>query len=500
MLLCTAQCASAQNFDTLNINNISAVFNPGGDLFYNVNTSGTFIQAPGNSIAYSLGNLWIGGYDSNGRLHVSALTYRQTGADFWPGPMDTTAAMCPQAASNAYNYVWKVGCAEVDSFVRNQTVPIPGYPVPPDIQTWPGNGDPTGGQGQFLAPFVDVDGDQYYNYQAGDYPSVRGEQALYYIYNDSLQYNPHGETQGISLGVQIEAMPFAYAYPWDEALMNTIFIHYTITNYRTFTYTGTRIGFWSGFDFYGSATGAGSDSLLGVAYHYNDDNAVGIYFLSEPMDGCISYENNLSPTGNPQTPLGYFELMQHNWSSSDALTYGGTGINTGDTTNWMFTGNPAANTGWLDPGVFSDRRQLSSTDSFTLLPGMSKEFVVAISFAYDPAGNNASFTKLNQYVGHVRQFYAGNNGFCTPMLNSVNEQSSNAPAVYPNPAVDAITLTGTSANETYFIYNAQGQLVATGKTQQGSTIIAIDALSTGMYLIQTDGENQRSSSTFFKTE
>src|SRR5262245_33435069 len=32
-------------------------------------------------------SIWIGGFDAQGLLHVSANTYRQTGSDFWPGPL-----------------------------------------------------------------------------------------------------------------------------------------------------------------------------------------------------------------------------------------------------------------------------------------------------------------------------------------------------------------------------------------------------------------------------
>src|SRR4051812_21518407 len=34
-------------------------------------------------------SIWIGGFDAGGQLHISANTYRQSGADFWPGPIDT---------------------------------------------------------------------------------------------------------------------------------------------------------------------------------------------------------------------------------------------------------------------------------------------------------------------------------------------------------------------------------------------------------------------------
>ena len=35
------------------------------------------------------GAIWIGGKDAAGNLKVAAQTYRQSGSDFWPGPVDT---------------------------------------------------------------------------------------------------------------------------------------------------------------------------------------------------------------------------------------------------------------------------------------------------------------------------------------------------------------------------------------------------------------------------
>src|SRR3989344_1992955 len=79
---------SQTSFDTLDVNNIHAGFNASGDLFYNINTFGTPITTSSNTIAFSAANLWIGGFDPAGNLNISAQTYRQTGSDFWPGPLD----------------------------------------------------------------------------------------------------------------------------------------------------------------------------------------------------------------------------------------------------------------------------------------------------------------------------------------------------------------------------------------------------------------------------
>lgn len=490
---------SQNSFDTLDVNNIHAGFNAAGDLFWNINTSGTPISTPGNSIYWSAANLWIGGYDSNGRLHVSAQTYRQSGSDFWPGPLDTISAYCPQSVSTSYDFVWNISCAEVDSFVAYmQGSASPGYIIPIDMQTWPGTGGNL--QSRYLAPFYDSDGDGVYNYAAGDYPLVRGSQSLFYVYNDSLQNVPHGETNSASLGLQIKAMPFAYAYPWDSALMNTIFIHYTLTNYKTYPYYGTRIGFWYDLDFNTSGGKDASDSTAQLAYHYNNDNAIGIYFLDDTMSGCINYDNTFSVTGNPQTPADYYELLNQQWAPTQTLTYGGSGYSTGAPTNWMYTGDPVSGTGWTDNTTATDHRTVVTLDSFVLYPGMSKEFVIALSFAHDTSGNYAAINKLFQYVSNVRQFYAGNNDFCSLQLSSVPENKTESNAIYPNPASSVITLNGTKAGKEFRIYNAMGSLVISGTSTSDNTVINISMLSSGIYTIVIDSDEKNIVAKFLKME
>ena len=38
-----------------------------------------------NKLRIFAGSIWLGGVDELGQLKVAAQTYRQTGADFWPG-------------------------------------------------------------------------------------------------------------------------------------------------------------------------------------------------------------------------------------------------------------------------------------------------------------------------------------------------------------------------------------------------------------------------------
>src|SRR6188474_1886697 len=81
---------SAQTFDFLDINNVKARINANGDLFLDDSLNNSFEVPKGSGLqSIFAGGLWIGGYDINGNLHLSAQTYHQTRNDFSPGPLPT---------------------------------------------------------------------------------------------------------------------------------------------------------------------------------------------------------------------------------------------------------------------------------------------------------------------------------------------------------------------------------------------------------------------------
>jgi hypothetical protein len=76
----------------LDINNVRALINAPGDLFWDfVNPRFEVPKASGKHTIYA-GNLWIGGLDTAGQLHLAAQTYRQNGTDFFQGPVSSTSS------------------------------------------------------------------------------------------------------------------------------------------------------------------------------------------------------------------------------------------------------------------------------------------------------------------------------------------------------------------------------------------------------------------------
>ncbi|CAN5225383.1 hypothetical protein BH09BAC5_BH09BAC5_22930 [soil metagenome] len=494
---------NAQAYDSLNSNNITAAFNADGIMFSANASPFNHIISPGNGISYSIANLWIGGYDQHGDLHVSAQTYRQSGTDFWPGALDTNSVSCTSIQSNHYNRLWKLNCSEVDSFVSYlQGQGGPGYSVPMDIQTWPGNGQVSAGEEQYLAPFIDADADGYYNWTAGDYPIARGDQSLFYVYNDSLVGNTHTESQGKSLGMEIEAMPYEFNRPWDDALMNTVFIHYTIVNHSQEIYDSTRIGFWSDFDLGNSAMNrVGSDSILSASYHYSQNDAVGIIFLNTPMNNTIAYGNNFGFTGNPSTSDDYYDYLKGRWKDGSHLTFGSNGYGGSVSSNWMFSGDPVSNSGWNDVGG-GDRRVIGSTNDFILQPILRYTFDVAMVVVHDTGSNFACVQTLKQRMQVIKNFYATESQFCVPGITSIHETSINSPSnsVFPIPANTQITLqTSNEQPQQFTIYSVAGTKVMEGKTNGISTQLDIHQLPLGMYFIQVAGDHSNQMLKFIKS-
>ncbi len=206
-----------------------------------------------------------------------------SGSDFFPGPLTIDgSAIISEQVSLAYDNVWRIDKVQVDQHVLwfnclndpgcdIATLFPNGYTVPQAFINWPANGNVNAGQAQYLAPFMDHNGDGYYDPYTGDYPCIKGDQALFTIFNDKLA--PHTESGGGQIGVEVHMMPFAYNSA-GPALEQTVFVHYTVINRGNQTLTDFRIGNFADLDI-----GCSNDDFIGtdvgrnLMYTYNwDDN------------------------------------------------------------------------------------------------------------------------------------------------------------------------------------------------------------------------------------
>jgi hypothetical protein len=474
-------------FDSLTTNHVKAVFCSSGEMFHRFPAYHSGLALDNFRFPGAAAGLWIGGYDGNNQLHISAQTYRQSGADFWAGAMDTVNVVCSAPENLFYDKIWESDCDSVQGFLNYlQSQGPSGYHVPYYVQNWPGNGDVNFNEAHYLAPFYDADGDGYYNWTAGDMPIGMGQQSLFYVFNDSLANTAHNQTNGRRPGIEIHATPYAFNLPWDNAVSHTVFIHYTILNRSTVNYDSTIVGFWSDID-PSVNSHFGTDSLLGCYYNYDSAYASGIVFLNHPMKGAMAYENDFSIRGNPFLPGEFYQYMNQCWKDNSHLTYGGNGYNGNVKLNWMYCGDPTTSSDWNETVNF-DQRAIGATNSFSFPAGNFYDFDIALVLVNDTSGVYNCVTTLKQNIQDVKNFYANESQFCTPGVTAVNETAERVSlSVFPDPATTAITLRVNSGkNLPYAIFNTTGKLCQSGFTRGAETIISVESLSSGMYFLRLD--------------
>lgn len=281
------------SFDNLNINNINARLNCFGNHFWDMPGGiGAHYEYPKGSGHHSMFNfaLWLGGMDENDQLKVAAERYRQSGTDYWTGPLssdDNNVWIDTNIVGQWFN-IWKLNKDEVEYHVLHWYEP--GYEPIDNILNWPAHGDVEIGQNFYLAPFIDVNSDSIYEPLQGDYPLIRGDQTLFFIFNDQLE---HTETGGQAIGIEVHGFAYAFNDPDKLELHNTTFLSYKIFNRSQHTLTETYAGLFSDIDLgFAWDDFIGCDVARGAYYAYNGDTIDGngqpeAYGANPPAQGII---------------------------------------------------------------------------------------------------------------------------------------------------------------------------------------------------------------------
>jgi len=355
-----AGCAAAAGFTDLNINNVRARINTGGDMWWDLlDVAKYYIPASELTTSMYSASLWIGGLDVNDQLKLAAQRYRGHGNDYWPGPLakDGTAAVDEETCTK-YDKFFRMNRSEVDEYLAwwnsgiydnehgttTQADNYPNYTIPASILEWPAHGDITKNQSYYLAPFFDYNGDGDYDPNQGDYPYyditnalcpsllpygtplektmegngilvdqiIKGDQTLWWVFND--KGNIHTETQGAAIGLEIRAQAFGFAT--NDEINNMTFYSYEIINRSTFRLTETYFSQWVDTDL-GDAWDdfVGCDVGRGLGYCYNgkavdgsgrpsdygtQPPAIGVDFFQGPYMDPDGLDNpEIGPDGNP---------------------------------------------------------------------------------------------------------------------------------------------------------------------------------------------------------
>jgi hypothetical protein len=536
------------NYRESDINDMAVGINSSGDMHWDFADPKHEVPKGSGKHSVFASALWIGGLDSGGNLHMAAQTYRQTGVDYWPGPIDGISVPFDSSTCIAFDRVWKVDKWKVEQFKTEflaGNVTNGSYKVPEEFATWPAKGN--GIVDEEMAPFVDYNGDGVYDPMDGDYPLIKGDQMLWRVFNDSLVV--HTGSGAPRMGIEVRSHAYAFGC-WSgpdslEVLNRSTFYKYEIINRSPRVYSNVYIGLWVDVDlgnYLDDLIGCDSTRAAGFVYNgdNNDDGAAGYGmnppmqnikilkgpladpqdaidndldgFVDEPGERCtmnhfMTYNNvNNSPVGNPQQPIDYYYYMQSTWLNGQHLTYGGDGANPANApVDFYCSGVPYSGTGWTEMATTlpSDRRFLMSSGPFTLVPGDTAEIDFAYIFTWDSLSPNGLMTSIarNQADLDRVQYWFENNNFpsCETFTTGVSDDKQEKLQVFPNPVDDKLYLKsnfGKGQNLQYTIYNSLGEVVSSGSLK--GEAIRVDKLTPQFYILKISDGHREQTAGFIK--
>jgi hypothetical protein len=423
-----AGCQAATAKRDLDVNNVRTTILNGGDMWWNLNNARYEVpKVEANQVAKNSlfsGALWIGGV-TNGNIRIAAQTYRQSGNDFFPGPLSNGTAFIDEAGCKKYDRIWKISLSEIDAFRKSEAL----WADPSEeIVSWPCEGDVDKGEAKYIAPFFDNDNDGRYDPTAGDYPSFDQnndknipDMMLFILFND--KGNIHTESQGLQIGLELQT--HAFAYSTNDEINNMTFYRTVIYNRGNEEIDSCVFGQWVDPDL-----GNYNDDYvecdvkrnLGICYNGDDNDegilgyglnppSVGVNFFEGPRrpDGTeigltkfVYYNNDFTNFGNPTKPEHYWGYLNGKWKDGTSITYGGNGKGGADTASFMFPGStdPAGRPAWTERNSQNqpaDRRFLQTAGAFSLLPGAVNKVTIGVVWARASSGGaTGSFNLLKE--------------------------------------------------------------------------------------------------------
>ncbi len=442
-----AACIEARAETDLNINNVRARLRAGGDLWWDGQRARYIVPnvdpASGQPEVSSLfaGGIWLGAFDDGGNLILAAQTYRQTGNDYWTGPLNPSTGTIEKTDCEKWDRFFTVYGSEIDALRADYFQPDPAtgesdmtIDTRParNILGWPGRGNPYFAElynfelpDQDLAPFIEPAGseDGIYDPYDGDHPVIEvqgcvpnyfnpvyADQMNWWVYNDNG--NIHANTNGQPMQMEIQGL--AFGYRTTDAINNMTFYRYKLLNRNNLSLNKTYFSLWSDPDLgcYNDDY-IGVDTITGLGYVYNADAnddatcgtdavgygtnipALGVDYFRGPLDSAgnelglssfIYFENtNDGVRGNPSSAVQHYRLMDGFWLNGDPISRGGNGSNgpTADKFPYVFYSLPNENgpDSWSMCGeaiTGADYRFLHTSGPFVLKPGATNELISGV--------------------------------------------------------------------------------------------------------------------------
>jgi len=504
--------------DSLTINNYNISFTTFGNYFYDYyNSSQSLFEIPEGSGLHTLNksNLLIGARKEYAKFSVGENIFSQLLSDFWPGPYSASSSYL-LLEDSTWNYVWKITREDINFHLSNWF--NPDYEPIEEILSWPGNGNQNFNYHEKIAPFYDKNLNEVYEPFLGDYPAIRGDEAIFSIYNDHRTCGV--STFSNSMGLEVHQLSYAFDCSFDSAFYNTFFIQYTIINRSDNDYTdvlaGVKTIFYIGN--YGDDY-VGCDTLLDCYFGYNDSideqsgeilaygdypPAQAICYLNQNLYAFIGPADHYSVFG----PGPYYNALSGLWGIyGEPMTYGGNGQGGTDTTTFLYPGNPSDPEDWSNiqsnptQGVYNSC--VGSVGPFALNSGDTIVLDIAYIFARDYGGTNlSSVSLLKERIETIKWYYDNDSTPCGATWSGIRkkEDPDQSCSIFPNPVNDLLFVKTSYSTQDlrYEIYNTVGQHIQKGYLTNSDNGIDVNSLNNGFYLISIKTKNEYFTRKFIK--
>lgn len=538
MLIMSIEASRSTAF--LDVNNVKALVNSNGRLF-NFDAEHYYFEIPkdsGTNTIFEM-DLMIGGKNSSGITYLNMDRYNTD--ELWKaGPLDTTDAINDSVA-DFYQRVWNVLRAEIE--YHRQHWWEAGYTIPEAILNWPAHGDQALNFAKNLAPYIDENNNGIYDPQNGDYPFIKGDQAIFFICNNPV--NPISSIQ--SMGIEIHGMMYAFNCAVNSLFNTSAFLDLKVINRSNTSFHEAFFGAFVDTDIGGSKDdyvgcfvdlqsmyGINGDSIDescdGAMGYYDYPPAQGITLLKGPKadlnDGIDNNFNNtidesgetigltsfIANMANENIPPSledvisdYYAKMRGLITDSQSLkwNYDSTSAEckyeypgTSDP-NWIGTGGiPQTPTNWSEytmGNMPNERRSVMSSGPFTFNQGDSKDITLAFVYAQKDGDEFFEVSDLLHYqIEKLFEYYAADSVPCGGSFSGI--QTPNTPIgfeIFPNPASELVNIS-IDANYTtgsLQIFSISGQLMSNIPIYNNQTSILVSCLPQGIYLVRLSRSN-----------
>lgn len=522
----------------LEINNIRARNEANGLLFNNTSTLSSGFEAPIDSAMHTFYafNLWVSGIADSMIYAYGTKFLSSFGNTYRYGPV--MESQYYETENEIWDRVWNITRAEIEYHIINLN--DPGYIIPEVIENWPAHGDVSKGQAANLAPFIDVDDNDIYEPELGDYPDILGDQAIYSIYNGE-RFNEDMNPMGIETHVM------TYAFDCDDILDNVIFLYTKHYNRSELNYNDAFLGFYADTDIgdytddfiitdvdrasviaingdafdndYGAILPGQSITILrGVKQDTDNlDNDFGIQDMQtingigygdgivdneyRGLDFSVDVSNTGVAMGDPDNEIEFYNTMTGKWRYGNPIKYGGNGYDTdtssinsryknsvNDTYQYGTYGIlPNENTAWAT--IPSDKRMIGSSGPFTFEAGSSKDMYLAFVFARQGIGSDTSAALVRENIDALKLLFDSDDLECGSLVLSIKDSQVSEPnilSVYPNPFNSLVYFTyeGSDPNASIRIYDLVGHELMQASVKQGENQLNLDKFGGNAFIIK----------------